>query len=193
MILRLLPFLFLINACASQQILVNFENAEPHRLALDSKTHYNGKTLFYIDRIVDARSNSNPFSIGSAQTGIFNKATPILLKENLESTFSESLKRRMSARGFEFVEQKSKAGYTAVVSVRKLEFSEKTTWTTEHGICDSEIHLNVFKKKTNQSIVMNASAHVEIPGIDVTDQAETILMSCIDVMVVKMIDGGLLD
>lgn len=183
----------LLSSCASQQVLLTFDKAQPHQLALENKARYKGKSSFHIDRIVDARTTKDPLTVGSAQTGLFNTATPVLLKDNLESTLSDLLKQRMSARGFEVAEQKNKAGFIAVVTLKKMEFSEKTTLTTEHGVCDSELQINVFKKKANQNIIMNTSAHVEIPGIDVTHQAETILMSCIDVMVVKMIDGGMLD
>lgn len=186
----LLGFL-LLNGCASKQVVVDFNNASPHEMTASNPTKFKYKQRFYLDRIFDLRKDATGNKIGTGQTGVFNKQTPMLLEKSFEATVYDLIQQRMKARGFQMTDKKSTADYKIQAKVKRLEFSEKTTFLTEHGICDADISFLIADKQGVRGLTLDASARVEIPGIDVTSNAPVVLATCLDMVVIKIIDTEL--
>ncbi len=129
--------------------------------------------------------------IGTGQTGLFNQETPMLFNQSFEAAVYELLSQRMNARGFQLTDKKSTADYRIRVKVKTLQFSEKSTFITEHGICDADLSFLVGNKQGIQGLTLDATARVEIPGLDVTDNAPVVLATCLDMIVIKIIDTEL--
>lgn len=186
----LLGFLIL-TGCASKQVVVDFKNPNPHEMTASNTTKFNYKEKFYLERVFDMRKDGVGNKIGTGQTGLFNKDTPMLLNQGFEATVHDLLNQRMKSRGFQLVDKKGMSDYRIQIKVKTLQFSERTTFISEHGICDADLTFLVSNKQGIQGLTLNATAKVEIPGIDVTGNAPVVLATCLDMIVIKIIDTEL--
>ncbi len=181
-----------ISGCSTNQIVLNLQGVQPDKNILENPAQYKGKGQFYMKHIIDSRPDYKMNEVGTVHTGLFNKKTPILLNDNLETVVASTLKDRMSLRGFKITDSSKTATHNMVATIKNFKFTEKTAMTSETGICDMDVSFQILNKKLNQKIQMTGTARGEFPGIDVTDKASMALVSCIDIIVVKMIDSELL-
>lgn len=188
--LIILGFLLLMG-CASKQVAVDLKNASPHEITASNITKFQYKETFYLDRVIDNRKDSGGNKIGTGQTGVLNKETPMLLDRSFEATVHDLLSQRMKSRGFQLTDRRAMAEYKIQVKIKTLQFSEKTTFISEHGICDADLSFLIGNKHGTKGLTITANSRVEIPGIDVTDNAPKVLATCLDMIVIKIIDTDL--
>jgi len=194
---KLRKFLILLTlvfnvGCATKQLVINLQEAQPAKQALDNPARYKGKSSFYIARIIDARQDYKSNEAGTGQTGILNTDTPIYLSENFETAISRSLKDRMKARGFVISESENSSNFSMVATVTNFKFTERTTMVDETGMCEMDVSFQVLDRKSKQRILLSASSLYMFGALDVTDGASSALASCVDIIVIKMINSGLI-
>ena len=133
-----------ISGCATNQIVINLKGIQPDKNTLENAAQYKGKASFYIDHIIDSRPDYKMNEIGAVQTGLFNKKTPLLLNENLETAVASTLKDRMTIRGFKIAESAKTSTYNMTATVKSFKFTERTAITSETGICEMDVSFLVL-------------------------------------------------
>ncbi len=172
--------------CATKELRISTQNVQPLKSMQDKIGFTKIKGSLHIGDFQYAEPD--PYRVGTAKTGLFDKLTPVYLDKPIADYIRDQFKLELHKRGLRV---DGKSPYTLTGTIQKLTVDENANGlTVESAECNLALEFHVLKTKTQQLVYKgHVSSYVTGTNnaLDSTNSIAPTLESCVQFAVEKFL------